>query len=33
VVGGAEWSYVFVFREKNIVESYDSVFVVVRELR
>jgi hypothetical protein len=33
VVGGAEWSYVFVFKEKNIVESYDSVFVVVRELR
>jgi hypothetical protein len=33
VAGGAEWSYVFVFKEKDIVESYDSVLVVVRELR
>jgi hypothetical protein len=32
VAGGAEWSYVFVFKEKNIVESYDSVLVVVRQL-
>jgi hypothetical protein len=33
VPGGAEWSYVFVFREKSIVERYDSVLVVVSELR
>jgi len=33
VPGGAEWTHVFVFKEKGIVERYDSVFVVVRELR
>jgi hypothetical protein len=32
VQGGAEWSYVFVFREKGIVERYDSVLVIVRQL-
>ena len=32
VAGGAEWSYVFVFKEKGIVERYDSVLVVVRQL-
>jgi hypothetical protein len=32
VPGGAEWGYVFVFREKKIVERYDSVLIVVRQL-
>jgi hypothetical protein len=32
VPGGSEWSYVFVFREKGVVERYDSVLVVVRQL-
>lgn len=32
VAGGAEWSYAFVFKEKNIVKSYDSVLVIVKEL-
>jgi hypothetical protein len=32
VPGGAEWSYVFVFKEKNVVERYGSVLVIVRQL-
>lgn len=32
VPGGAEWGYVFVFKEKGIVGRYDSVLVVVRQL-
>jgi hypothetical protein len=32
VAGGAEWSYVFTFREKGIVKSYESALVIVKEL-
>jgi hypothetical protein len=32
VAGGAEWSYVFVFKEKNIVKRYVSTLVIVKEL-
>jgi hypothetical protein len=32
VAGGEEWSYVFTFKEKNIVKSYESVLVIVKEL-
>jgi len=32
VAGGAEWSYVFVFKVKVIVKSYESTLVIVKEL-
>jgi hypothetical protein len=32
VAGGAEWSYVFVFKEKDIVKRYVSTLVIVKEL-
>jgi hypothetical protein len=32
VAGGAEWSYVFVFKEKDIVKRYASTLVIVKEL-
>ncbi|MCC6055257.1 MAG: FxLYD domain-containing protein [Desulfurococcaceae archaeon] len=32
IAGGAEWSYTFIFKTKNIVKSYESVLVIVKEL-
>lgn len=32
VAGGAEWSYVFTFKEKNIVKLYETALVIVKEL-
>jgi hypothetical protein len=32
VAGNSEWSYVFVFKEKDIVKRYSSTLVIVKEL-
>ena len=32
IAGGAEQSYTFIFKTKNIVKSYESVLVIVKEL-
>ena len=32
IAGGAEQSYTFIFKIKNIVKSYESVLVIVKEL-
>jgi hypothetical protein len=32
VAGNSDWSYVFVFKEKDIVKKYNSVLVIVKEL-